>query len=76
MRRGLKHAHRAGAISLWACFKPIPDEEGTETLLLGTQVVLHAARFKPIPDEEGTETLNLRVRLLCAHVRVLQTDPR
>ena len=37
-------------------FKPIPDEEGTETTTLACH---HGGMpsFKPIPDEEGTETL-------------------
>ena len=39
-------------------FKPIPDEEGTETRprVVRTRA---AIRFKPIPDEEGTETHSL-----------------
>ena len=36
-------------------FKPIPDEEGTETRERG-QLAESLACFKPIPDEEGTET--------------------
>ena len=40
-------------------FKPIPDEEGTETCS-GTSSSDAAIRsFKPIPDEEGTETHQL-----------------
>ena len=36
-------------------FKPIPDEEGTETTSSGL-TRWRPPRFKPIPDEEGTET--------------------
>ncbi len=39
-----------------ACFKPIPDEEGTEIVEpVGDEG--QALGFKPIPDEEGTEML-------------------
>ena len=38
-------------------FKPIPDEEGTETRhQRGISCVTRRLCFKPIPDEEGTET--------------------
>ncbi len=36
-------------------FKPIPDEEGTETSLSCDKEPRRNG-FKPIPDEEGTET--------------------
>ena len=38
------------------CFKPIPDEEGTETPQRRSKTTVCSSRFKPIPDEEGTET--------------------
>ncbi len=41
-------------------FKPIPDEEGTETQRPESRESNITSRFKPIPDEEGTETENLR----------------
>ena len=42
------------------CFKPIPDEEGTETSMVAMgQVEVWHPGFKPIPDEEGTETMFL-----------------
>ncbi len=41
---------------LHLCFKPIPDEEGTETLKLMMLPVVHLS-FKPIPDEEGSHHL-------------------
>ena len=38
-------------------FKPIPDEEGTETRSNAYDVSRATViGFKPIPDEEGTET--------------------
>ena len=37
-------------------FKPIPDEEGTETHDAPMYGDVTIDRFKPIPDEEGTET--------------------
>ena len=39
-------------------FKPIPDEEGTETFSSSSLLNRQSERFKPIPDEEGTETNN------------------
>jgi hypothetical protein len=45
----------AEAAEAAAGFKPIPDEEGTETLL-GIKCHWESPGFKPIPDEEGTET--------------------
>ncbi len=54
-------------------FKPIPDEEGTETLVT-RKLSGCPLGFKPIPDEEGTETISL---VLISHSRLtLQTDPR
>ena len=55
MRRGLKPCRRSGSGAASFCFKPIPDEEGTETRD-GPRAIDLAGRFKPIPDEEGTET--------------------
>ena len=37
-------------------FKPIPDEEGTETRNPAANCRSTTSCFKPIPDEEGTET--------------------
>ncbi len=56
-------------------FKPIPDEEGTETRAYLSLSVGMPWRFKPIPDEEGTETRCGRRRSE-APCRRLQTDPR
>ena len=60
MRRGLKpynwiSFHLPRLLS----FKPIPDEEGTETLQQRAGRLKWSGSFKPIPDEEGTETLLL-----------------
>ena len=54
-------------------FKPIPDEEGTETFAARIDDS-GAPRFKPIPDEEGTETAASAYRR-SSGCR-LQTDPR
>ncbi len=63
MRRGLKPRNAAAQIvSLRRSFKPIPDEEGTETLIRqGVGLVAERQGFKPIPDEEGTETAPMAV---------------
>ena len=59
MRRGLKLNDSADLPDdlLDAGFKPIPDEEGTETPGRSRRGRRQALRFKPIPDEEGTETV-------------------
>ena len=60
MRRGLKQIHRRVLrLEVLGRFKPIPDEEGTETYKL-ERCRAHHTRFKPIPDEEGTETKQRR----------------
>ena len=57
MRRGLKPYPTMISKAIAASFKPIPDEEGTETNQAAqTSAVTHNVSFKPIPDEEGTET--------------------
>ena len=57
MRRGLKHIERhSRTIQRAPGFKPIPDEEGTETRAAAPRAIANRDRFKPIPDEEGTET--------------------
>ncbi len=56
MRRGLKLIYSDHQDHGGKGFKPIPDEEGTETITLDPLPALHPPRFKPIPDEEGTET--------------------
>ena len=66
MRRGLKRTRSPFAHErLVQRFKPIPDEEGTETSLSGTVMRDCYRSFKPIPDEEGTET-----RPACEHRRI------
>ncbi len=55
MRRGLKRRRRRAVAYPHEGFKPIPDEEGTETGL-DLAVELGERSFKPIPAEEGTET--------------------
>ncbi len=57
MRRGLKRNSQMFAMLLLPSFKPIPDEEGTETEIVAASQRYEIAGFKPIPDEEGTETL-------------------
>ncbi len=47
-------------MSLWYSFKPIPDEEGTETSRYPRCPGRDRFGFKPIPDEEGTETCESR----------------
>ena len=37
------------------CFRPIPDEEGTEMAATPVPTVKGSHSFRPIPDEEGTE---------------------
>ena len=56
-------------------FKPIPDEEGTESDTIDACTQLWRQSFKPIPDEEGTER---RISRAASAVGViaLQTDPR
>ena len=63
MRRGLKLDDSRPAFVSSRRFKPIPDEEGTETFHR-TQLrpVSYCRGFKPIPDEEGTETHSIAVR--------------
>ncbi len=76
MRRGLKRISTDAMRSAQSRFKPIPDEEGTETsCCVSANAHLRAACFKPIPDEEGTETQFKLPRFLLA-VFELQTDPR
>ena len=58
MRRGLKQAITYKSISNVRRFKPIPDEEGTETRRAPGRRSAESG-FKPIPDEEGTETVTL-----------------
>ena len=55
-------------------FKPIPDEEGTEIVLVCPLPPEMFSCFKPIPDEEGTEISINDVRGII--LRLLQTDPR
>ena len=55
MRRGLKPTSIALSTHAVSSFKPIPDEEGTETSCSIASRV-GSPSFKPIPDEEGTET--------------------
>ena len=78
MRRGLKQKRTLRryltALRLTG-FKPIPDEEGTETKNSGEYHGAVAARLKPIPDEEGTETIAAIDAWSWSHA-VLQTDPR
>ena len=77
MRRGLKLPRYAAiaADRSSACFKPIPDEEGTETRTACSASGRWIQSFKPIPDEEGTET---RWSTQSGQRRYgeLQTDPR
>ena len=61
MRRGLKQAAALRHVRRHRRFKPIPDEEGTETLTGRVHHEQMPRGFKPIPDEEGTETLTLLV---------------
>ena len=56
MRRGLKLNEVMGLPLVFLGFKPIPDEEGTETRRGRRGRCQPLSRFKPIPDEEGTET--------------------
>ena len=56
MRRGLKRLVPIPERMRSLCFKPIPDEEGTETAQPGRDCAQQHG-FKPIPDEEGTETM-------------------
>ena len=56
MRRGLKRLIAIICAGSFARFKPIPDEEGTETPAQAKTGSTPLASFKPIPDEEGTET--------------------
>ena len=73
MRRGLKRGNQYQCADEYGCFKPIPDEEGTETARF-TYGANAGVGFKPIPDEEGTET---RARHDAHRARFeLQTDPR
>ena len=73
MRRGLKLEIVPDDV-LWPTgFKPIPDEEGTETRK-SRHLQRWKRRFKPIPDEEGTETQAFH-RRADGSMR-LQTDPR
>ena len=44
-------------------FKPIPDEEGTETRAAVLKFATAWFSFKPIPDEEGTETHQVSLRM-------------
>ena len=76
MRRGLKLLPVAGDVTIEQLrFKPIPDEEGTETVIGGWCLEPAIESFKPIPDEEGTETCNcLNSQALLSGT--LQTDPR
>jgi hypothetical protein len=55
-------------------FKPIPDEEGTETGKTSLAIRARSTRFKPIPDEEGTETITYWYGKVGKYA--LQTDPR
>ncbi len=67
MRRGLKREVDQRCYLCDGCFKPIPDEEGTETKNAGPgRSRDRRARFKPIPDEEGTETMLQTVTQLTA----------
>ena len=75
MRRGLKQTDGYIVARRDASgFKPIPDEEGTETEPVNVSMGCGAQSFKPIPDEEGTETNGT------THgngvTGTLQTDPR
>ncbi len=75
MRRGLKPRASTRIASWCLSFKPIPDEEGTETReVLRRAGFSDQQSFKPIPDEEGTETCQSP----CAAFMfpALQTDPR
>ena len=57
MRRGLKRILSPGSLCpSHPGFKPIPDEEGTETNERQRYERGKSFSFKPIPDEEGTET--------------------
>ena len=56
MRRGLKRESSGCDRYAAMRFKPIPDEEGTETTHRARRCTSMRQRFKPIPDEEGTET--------------------
>ena len=57
-------------------FKPIPDEEGTETKQWTSSRLDLSLSFKPIPDEEGTETEDARIVKRSVLMLLLQTDPR
>ena len=68
MRRGLKPNQLCAVDERYErCFKPIPDEEGTETALIVGNALTCTTGFKPIPDEEGTETRASRAPARCRH---------
>ncbi len=60
MRRGLKQLTASRKTVGTIGFKPIPDEEGTETQQKDHLDYHRLMSFKPIPDEEGTETRSSR----------------